>query len=292
MSGNRLLALFDDPRTPILLDGGWGTELQRRGLALGQGSDAWNLSHPDEVIAVAKAYIAAGSRAILTNTFQANRLALDRQGLADQVGRINEAGARIAREAVAGSKVRVIGSIGPIGASADVAARAFAEQAEALAEGGVDALVVETGLGLDEARVAVRAALATGLPVAATFHFQAGDAGPVALDGSTPAEVAHAMVEAGADTVGANCGGGIADFPEVCKLLASTCDLPIWIKPNAGLPTIEGGRADYPEGPATFAASLPDLLRAGARFVGGCCGTDPRFIRALRLELNRTSHAG
>ena len=291
MSGNRLLALFDDPRTPILLDGGWGTELQRRGLALGMCSDAWNLSHPDEVLAVAKAYIEAGSRAILTNTFQANRFALRRLGLADEVGRINEAGVRIAREA-AGTKVRVIGSIGPVGAPDNGAARAFAEQAEALAEGGADALIVETCLGLDQARVAVRAALATGLPVAASFHFQAGDAGPVALDGSTPAEVARAMVEAGADAVGANCGGGIAEFPDVCERLASACDLPIWIKPNAGLPTIEGGRAAYPEGPETFAATLPDLLRAGARFVGGCCGTDPRFIRALRLELNRTSHAG
>ena len=271
-------------RPPLILDGGWATELQARGLALGEPSDAWNLSHAADVLAVARSYVEAGARAILTNTFQANPISLARTGREGDSRRINLEGARISREA--SGRGLVFGSIGPAGwVAGPVVSRtadAYALQADALAEGGVDALVLETFGDLADARSAARAALATGLPLVASFYFDTAGDGPRTFDGSTPEEVARAMEAEGVDGVGANCGAGIDEFPAIARRLASACNLPVWIKPNAGLPTIEDVKAIYATSAADFAAFLPKLVQAGADCIGGCCGTTPEFIAALR----------
>jgi 5-methyltetrahydrofolate--homocysteine methyltransferase len=277
---------------PVLTDGAWGTELQRRGLAAGEFPDAWNLIHPDRVAEVARAYVDAGSRIILTNTFGANRLRLAEQpGLAKQVSAINRRGAEISRQA-AGDRAFVFASIGPSGkllfsgdTDADELLSAFSEQARALAAGGADAFVIETMSDLEEAKLAVRAAKVTGLPVVACMVFDSGKEKDRTMMGTTPEEAATALTEAGADVIGANCGQGIAGFPGICRRLHQATTRPIWIKANAGLPEMIEGRVVYRTSPEAFAGHLPALIEAGARFIGGCCGTGPEFIRALRERL-------
>jgi len=278
---------------PILTDGAWGTQLQARGLAPGQAPETWNLSHPELVSAVAKAYVDAGSQIILTNTFGANRLRLAEVGVADGVQVINEAGVRISREA-AGDRALVFASMGPSGKlllSEDVTEAeleaAFVEQARALAAGGAHGLVVETMQDLDEARIAIQAAKATGLPVVASMVFDSGKDQDRTMFGTTPEQAADALIAAGADVIGANCGQGIAGFVKVCARLKSAAEgHPIWIKANAGLPHMENGRATYAMTAVEFAGYLPAVLSAGASFIGGCCGTTPEFIRELHRQLH------
>jgi methionine synthase I (cobalamin-dependent) len=272
---------------PVLTDGAWGTQLQARGLALGEVPDLWNLSHPERVAAVAQAYVDAGSQVILTNTFGANRIRLAEAGAGDRVAELNRAGAELSRRAANG-KARVFASIGPSGkmlvtgdVSADQLLAAFAEQAVALAAGGADALVVETMADLTEAQIAVRAAKQTGLPVVACMVFDSGKNKDRTLMGTTPEQAAAGLTEAGADVVGANCGQGIAGFVTICQRLKAATDRPIWIKGNAGLPQMVAGQVRYTTTPEEFAGYAPALIAAGASFLGGCCGTSPDFIRAL-----------
>lgn len=280
-----------DLRPTFILDGGWGTELQRRGLAFGESADAWNLSRPDDVLTVARSYVEAGAEIILTNTFQANPIALARFGLADRARRINEEGARLSREA-APRRVKVFGSIGPAGLGRELDSRspdaerrardAYALQAEALADGGVEAIVLETFCHVGEARLAASVVHDLDLPVVASFYFDTSKGEPRTPDGSSPEDVARAMAEACVEAVGANCGAGPAEFVAICRRLYAVHRDNVWIKPNAGLPTIVDGRAVYSTTPEEFAAFLPALVEAGAAFVGGCCGTTPEFVRALR----------
>jgi 5-methyltetrahydrofolate--homocysteine methyltransferase len=279
--------LLPSSARPVVTDGAWGTQLQARGLGAGECPDAWNLTYPDRVEAVARAYVEAGSAVILTNTFGATRLRLAAHGLADQAAAINRAGARLSRQA-AGARVRVFASIGPTGrmlamgeTSADELHAAFAEQAGALAQEGVDALLLETFADLDEIRAAIAAARATGLPVVASMVFDSGPARDRTMMGVTPEQAVAAVVEAGADAVGANCGNGIDRYIPICRRLRAATDLPVWIKPNAGLPEMVDGRAIYRITPEYFAAKTRDLVAAGADFVGGCCGTSPAFIKAI-----------
>lgn len=159
---------------------------------------------------------------------------------------------------------------------------AFSEQACALAEAGADALVVETMSDLEEARVAVESARATGLPVVACMVFDSGKEKDRTMMGNTPEQAAEALTQAGADVIGANCGQGIAGFVQICKRLRAATDRPIWIKPNAGLPVMVEGRPQYCTTPAEFGSYLPALLEAGAQFIGGCCGTAPAFVSEIR----------
>jgi len=283
---------------PVVLDGAWGTELQARGLALGECPDAWNLSHPDRVEAVARAYVEAGSDVILTNTFRSNRIALADTGLAARAREMSRAGVEISRRAAAG-RVRIFASMGPSGkllAAGDVDERAlreaFAEQALALAEGGADAIVVETMSDPAEAAIAVRAARETGLPVVACMTFDSGAEGDRTMMGTTVEAAMHALVEAGADVIGANCGQGIDGFVALCKRIRAASDRPIWIKANAGLPELEGERVVYRTTPEVFALSVAPLVEAGASFVGGCCGTSPAFVTAIRSALARSARVG
>ena len=277
---------------PVLTDGAWGTEMQSRGLAAGETPDFWNLSHPDRVEEVARAYVTAGSQVVLTNTFRANRIALAKHPDVERVAEVNRAGVEISRRA-AGDRARVFASIGPCGkllmtGEVDEAAlrAAFDEQAQALAAGGADAIVVETMSDLAEAGIAVEAAKATGLPVVACMVSDSGKNRDRTMMGVTPTQAAEELTRLGADAIGANCGTGVEDYIPICASLAAATPLPVWIKPNAGLPELENGEVVYRTTPSEFAAKVPKLREAGARFVGGCCGTSPEFIQAMRRELD------
>lgn len=272
---------------PVLTDGAWGTEFQRRGLAPGQCADGWNLSHPDVVEEVARAYVDAGSRVVLTNSFRANRIAMEKGPDRHNVVAINRAAVEISRRAAHG-RALVFASIGPSGkllAAGGIDERemhaAFAEQAGALAEAGADALVLETMTDLAEARIALEAALATGLPVIVSMVFDSGRNRDRTMMGTTPQQAATELTRLGAHGVGANCGIGIESAAAICRALASATTLPIWIKPNAGLPRLHDNAVVYDTSAEAFAAYLPELASAGASFVGGCCGTTPDFIAAL-----------
>jgi 5-methyltetrahydrofolate--homocysteine methyltransferase len=278
-------------RGPVVTDGAWGTELQARGLQSGEFPDAWNLSHPDKVLEVARAYVQAGSQVILTNTFGANRLRLGAHGMADKLAEINRRGVEISKEA-AGREAMVFASIGPTGkmllageTTGPELSDLFAEQARALADAGADGLVVETMAELEEARLAVSAAHATGLPVVACMVYDAGKNKDRTMTGVTPEQAAAGLTEAGADVIGANCGQGIEGFVPICRRLRAVTDKPLWMKANAGLPELVEGRVTYRTTPATFAGFGPALVAAGANFLGGCCGTNPDYLRALRQGL-------
>ena len=270
----------------MISDGAWGTQLQVRGLPPGVTPDSWNLTHHELVEEVARAYVDAGSQVILTNTFRATSIAMPgipRENLAE----INRAGVAISKKAAAG-RALVFASIGPTGkilmsgeVSAEQVSKAFSEQARAVASMEPDAILVETMSDTEEARIAVEAARHTGLPVIASFTFDSGKNKDRTMMGATPEMVAAAMIAAGADAVGINCGVGAESSVSICSRMHSTCHLPIWVKPNAGLPKIEGGEISYDTSPEEFASHFAALRDAGASFVGACCGSTPDFIRAL-----------
>jgi len=279
-------------RGPVVTDGAWGTQLQARGLGLGEFPDLWNLAHPEKVQEVAKAYVDAGSRVILTNTFGANRIRLAEQGAVDRLVEINTRGVEISRAAAVG-RSQVFASIGPSGKilmtgdiTADELRTAYSEQAKALADAGADALVVETMSDLEEALLAVSAARETGLPVVACMVFDSGKDKDRTMMGNTPEQVARALVDGGADVIGANCGQGVAGFVPICKRLHAATDRPIWAKANAGLPELLDGKTVYRNTPEEFVSFVPELIKAGASFVGGCCGTSPAFVAAISRQIS------
>lgn len=275
-------------KRPVLLDGAWGTQLYAQGLKPGGCPDLWNLEHPDRVRAVASAYVEAGSHIILTNTFGANRFVLAAHGAADRAAAINRAGAEISKEA-AGDQARVFASIGPSGkmlmmeeVTEEELEAGFTEQALALAEGGADGIVVETMADLDEAVIAIQAAKQTGLPVVGCMVYDSGADKDRTMMGVSPEQQVEAFVEAGVDVIGSNCGQGISGFVEITRRLKAASSLPVWIKANAGLPERVDGQLIYRTGPEAFAEAAASVIAAGASFIGGCCGTTPEFISALK----------
>ncbi len=276
---------------PVLTDGAWGTQLQARGLPTGTCPEAWNLQQPNLVEQVARAYVEAGSRIILTNTFGANRFSLQRYGLAQEAAAVNRAGVQISRRAAAG-RALVFATIGPSGkmlimgevSEADLHA-AFAEQAGAMADAGADGIVVETMSDSTEATLALTAAKETGLPVVGCMVFDSGADKDRTMMGATVEQAVEALCRAGADVVGSNCGRGIAGFVDLCRRIKTAADRPVWIKANAGLPEIVDEKTVYRQTPDQFAAYAPQLVQAGASFLGGCCGTTPEFIRATSAVL-------
>jgi len=268
----------------VVTDGAWGTQLQARGLPIGACPDEWNLTQPGKVEEVAAAYVAAGSRVILTNTFGANRIRLAEFNLADKVIEINRRGAAISKKAAA-KKALVFASIGPTGkmlvagdVTEDELRTAFTEQAQALKDGGADALVIETMAELEEAQIAIDAAKTTGLPVVVCMTF---DTGGRTMMGVAPDQAAKQFTSAGADVIGSNCGNGIAAFIPICQELRAATTLPIWIKANAGQPEYAAGQVVYRITPEEFARHAPALRAAGANFIGGCCGTTPAHLRSV-----------
>lgn len=276
---------------PVITDGAWGTELQALGLDHGDCPDLWNLTEPDKVQSVASSYVDAGSEIILTNTFRANRIALEGYGLAGRAAEINRAGVEISLRA-AGGRARVFASVGPSGkllVADEIAAEdlriAFSEQCQALAAAGANGLVVETMGDLDEASIALEEALATGLPVVGSAVFDSGRNKDRTITGATPEKAAARLTAAGATIVGANCGCGIEGYIDICRRLRNSTDRPIWIKANAGLPSMVDGRPTYLMSPTGYARYATALIEAGASYIGGCCGTSPEFIRELRATI-------
>lgn len=278
---------------PIATDGAWGTQLQQRGLPVGANPELWNLQRPELVEEVARAYVEAGSDVILTNTFGANRFILARHQLADQAAALNEAGAAISLRAADG-RAAVFASIGPTGVmlmmgqtSENDLRAAFVEQAQALARAGVHGLVVETMSDPAEAVAAVAAAHETGLPVVACMTFDSGAKLDRTMMGTTPEQASEQLLAAGADCVGSNCGHGIEGMLEICRRLHAASGRPVWIKANAGLPKMQDGKATYAQTAEQFAGHIPALIANGAGMIGGCCGTTPEFIVAVRRQLDR-----
>jgi 5-methyltetrahydrofolate--homocysteine methyltransferase len=277
--------------SPVITDGAWGTQLQLRGMAAGSIPDACNLTNPQAVEEVGRSYVEAGSQVILTNTLLSNRFLLGRHGLGDKVAEINRIGVELSKKA-AGGKAKVFASIGPSGVmllmgdvSMDELQSAFAQQAQAQAEAGADGIVIETMSDLAEAKLALAAAKETGLPVVACMTFDSGAKLDRTMMGVAPEQAAEQLTSAGADVIGANCGQGISGYIPICDRLHKSTNLPIWIKANAGLPQVVDGKTVYAQTPEEFASFVPQLVRAGAAFVGGCCGTTPEFIRAIKAKL-------
>lgn len=277
---------------PVLTDGAWTTQFHGRGIRPGERCELWNLSQPDVVESIAHSYVEAGSEIILTNTFQANRLSVP--DAAEYLAAVNEAGVRISRRA-AGEHTKVFASMGPsnklliTGDVTEAELRdAFTEQAAALGEAEVDAIVIETMSDLTEACIALEAAIATGLPVIASMTFDTGRSKDRTMTGSTATEAAKVLADAGADVVGANCGAGIAAAIPVVAALAEATDLPVWVKANAGVPELVNRQVVYQMTPEEFAGYATGLVDAGASFIGGCCGTTPDFIAALRQAIDHS----
>lgn len=269
-------------------DGAWSTALLARGLPPGVAAETANLTHPGLVAALAQEYVAAGARFLSTNTFAANRFLLSRRAPGTDVVALNREGARLAREA-AGPGVTVAGCMGPSGAILAVReideselAEGLREQAEALAAGGVDVLLLETFSEPAEIALAIRVVLeATGLPVIASMSFDSGPQRTHTLMGASADRCAEVMEEAGAAVVGCNCGAGIAHvLPAVVALRAHTTR-PLWVKPSAGPPDLVEGRTVYRQTAEEFAGHVPTLIEAGAEIIGGCCGTAPEHIRRV-----------
>jgi len=276
-------------QTTRVTDGAWGTELQNLGLDPGVSPELWNTDNPSAVESVAASYVRAGSDVILTNTFGGNRFVLAPQGAGDRAAELSEIGTAISRRA-AGDGVKVFASLGPTGKIVmmgdvpveDILA-AFAEQAAALARGGADAIVLETFNELAEIKLAMQAVRdACDLPVIASMTFASGPDGTRTMMGDSPADLAAAAEAAGVNAVGANCGAGPDNYTVVAAMFRKATALPIWIKANAGLPQVVDGQTVFPMAPEEFASFAPALVEAGANFIGGCCGTTPEHLKALR----------
>jgi methionine synthase I (cobalamin-dependent) len=281
---------------PVVTDGAWGSQFLQLGLDPGELGETWNLTHPERVEAIPRAYVEAGSQVVLTNTFMANRITLASHGLEDKIRKFNEQAVAISKRA-ADRKASVFGSLGPTGkllvtgdVTGDQLKEAFREQAGILAEAGADAIVIETMADLTETVLAVQAAKETGLDVVACMAYASGKKKDRTMMGVTPEQAATALAEAGADVIGANCGQGITGYIEVCRRMRAVTGQPLWIKPNAGLPELVEGNAVYRTTPEEFASQVPALLDAGANFVGGCCGTTPDFIRAVVAQVRAWSN--
>jgi len=277
----------------LLLDGAAGTELMARGIAAGEVSELWVLKKPDVIADIHKEYFDAGADIVLTNTFGGTAPKLAAFGLDDRMEEINRRAAEIARSQCPEGKY-VAGDIGPTGklikpygdADPEELTEAFARQARALAEGGVDLFIIETMMDLTEALAALSGAKETGLPVFAALTYDKKPRGYFTMMGNKPADAARALVEAGASGVGTNCTLRIGDMVDLVGEIRDAVSVPVFVEPNAGSPELVDGKAKYVDGPKEFAAVVPDLVKAGANIVGGCCGTTPQTIAAARRVLD------
>ena len=279
----------------ILADGAMGTMLHSRGVSFEKCFDELNLTNPSAVAEVHREYIEAGAQLILTNTFGANRFKLSKHGLDDKTAEINRAGVELAKRIVSASykDVLVAGDVGPLGVriapfgrvQPEQARAAFAEQIEALCQAGADLIVIETMSDLYEIQGAVKAAKEVcSLPLVASVTYTRDDR---TLLGDDPMKVARTLHEAGADVIGVNCSGGPAQLLRLLKQMRHAVPTGrFWVKPNAGWPEQVGGRIMYPADPDYFGDYALSFRDAGANIVGGCCGTTPQHIAAMRHSLD------
>ncbi|MGD1148215.1 MAG: homocysteine S-methyltransferase family protein [Thermoanaerobaculaceae bacterium] len=277
----------------VLLDGGLGSMLIAAGLEAGRAPEWWNLDHPERIEALHRAYLEAGSDVVHTNTFGGNPLRLAAGGLPGRCREVNSAAVEIARRACGGTGL-VAGDVGPTGhmlpplggATVEQLQRAFREQAEALAEAGVDLISIETMSDLREALAAVEAARATGLAVHASMTFERRRRGVFTIMGDPLVPSLTALADAGADAVGCNCSVTSAEMATMVREAAPLVRVPLSAQPNAGQPRVTLEGVVYDASPVTFARDIAAMVEAGAAMVGGCCGTTPEFIRQARATLD------
>lgn len=279
----------------LVCDGAMGTQLFLAGLESGACGEAWNLTHPDRVLAIQRRYADAGADCIITNTFGGSRIMLRRHGHEAELAAINAAGVRLTREAFGGRPGYVLGDIGPLGALLEPygdlteaeARSALEEQATALVKAGADAIIIETQTGLEELGLAIDSAKAAGAPcVIASLAYDLSMDGTFykTMMGVSPEQAAEFVQERGANIVALNCGTGMdmKGAAMVGKLYKENCSLPVMVQPNAGLPVLENLKAVYKQLPADMAKDVPDVLAAGINIIGSCCGSTPDHTRAIR----------
>ncbi|MBW1955791.1 MAG: homocysteine S-methyltransferase family protein [Deltaproteobacteria bacterium] len=280
-------------KTPVILDGAMGTRLMNAGIAPGEAPERVNIDHPEVVENIHREYFNAGADVVITNTFGANVVKLKSKGLADQADAINAAGAGIALNACPPGKW-VAGDMGPTGRflkplgdlTREEMEAAFKDQARVLVEGGVHFLIIETMYALEEAVVALHSAKAQGsVPVVASMTFNKVKDGFFTMMGESLEEVVSSLDQAGADGLGANCTLGTQDMILLAEKMRKLTSKPILIQPNAGKPVLKDGITRYEQTPEEFAADAKAIRAAGVDMIGGCCGTDPNFIRELARVL-------
>lgn len=277
----------------LVCDGAMGTMLQSMGYRPGKPPELWGLENEDALRSIHRGYIEAGADVILTNTFGGNGIKLGRSGLEDRVEEINRELARVAVDEAArsGKAVYVAGDVGPTGEfmeplgelSEGRAVEVFARQIEALVEGGVDLILIETMMDPREAAAAVKAARSVcRLPVFASMSYNVAPNGFRTMMGTSPQQAVEALLEAGADGVGANCGDVLASMmPDLIREMREAGAELIIVEPNAGKPRLIEGKTVFPQTPQEMARSVPAMIEAGANIIGGCCGTTPQHIRLI-----------
>jgi 5-methyltetrahydrofolate--homocysteine methyltransferase len=289
----------------LVCDGAMGTQLMLAGFETGGCGELWNLTHPERVLAIQRSYVEAGADCLITNTFGASRIMLKRHGHDDKLVAINQAGVRIAREAFGDRDGYVLGDVGPLGTilepygdlPATDARAAYEEQAAALVNAGVDAIIIETQTSLEEISVAIDATKAAGAPciiASLAYDLSADKTFFVTMMGVLPDAAARFVEEKGAHIVALNCGTGLtmADVGKVVRLYRENCKLPTMGQPNAGLPVLEKGKAVYKQSPEEMALGVPEALAAGTNIIGSCCGSTPDHTRAIHRiveEFNRNN---
>jgi 5-methyltetrahydrofolate--homocysteine methyltransferase len=276
----------------LVSDGATGTNLLARGLPRGVLAEDWVLNQPQKVLRLMKDFIMAGADIVLTCTFGASPLRLDGSELSGYATEINQRAIEIGREAILDRPVYLGASIGPTGQlmkpfgplDEDAAINSYTEQISALAHGGVDLLVIETQFSLDEARAVIWAIHSVcDLPIVCSFSF---DRGTRTMMGVKPAQVAAELESLSVDLLGINCGRSLEDNFKALKELRQATDLPIWFKPNAGLPEVdEEGKTTYSVTPAQMGEQVGAWLEAGAQIVGGCCGTTPEHLSEIARQV-------
>ena len=277
----------------LVVDGATGSNLQARGLARGAASESWVLERPEEILQLHRDFISAGADILLTSTFGGTALRLEGSGLSERAAEINQRAVELARQAAAESSVYVAGSIGPLGQllqpfgplSEDVARNAYMDQARWLTEAGVDLIVIETQFDLNEATIAVMAVHSVSdLPLVCSLSY---DRGTRTMMGITPRQAADALGKLSIDAIGINCGRSLEDNLAALKELRQATSLPIWFKPNAGLPSVDDqGNSVYTVTPEAMGSQVPAWLAAGAQFIGGCCGTSPAHLHRIAQAIH------
>ena len=291
-------------KRPLVCDGAMGTQLMLAGLESGACGELWNLTNPDRVLAIQKRYVDAGADCLITNTFGGSRIMLTRHGVGNDARAINQAAVRIAREAFGGRDGYVLGDIGPLGAILEPygelpqseAQSALDEQARALVDAGVDAIVIETQTSLEELGLGIAAARAVGARCvigSLAYDLSTDRSFYVTMMGVSPEKAAKFMQKNGADIAALNCGTGMdmIGAAKVARLYVKSCKLPVMVQPNAGLPVLENGRAVYKQLPAEMASGVAGALDAGANIIGSCCGSTPDHTCAIRQAINERQAA-